>query len=309
MKLVVAFFLLVDVVFSGGVFAQAPKHKTDFVLQKKLEMMVSEFEGVAGIYVYHKDKGVVAGINQDSLYPSASMIKIPILLRIFDRIEQGELDINDELTYQKNYAYPYDTDIVNSFEMGSKISINKLLNLMLIFSDNSASIWLQDVAGYGVAINDWLKTNGFIHTRVNTKTYGREWFEMRHGWGTTTPREMTDLLLGIYDKKFVSKDASEKMIRILSRSYWDGEALSQIPPNTFMLSKQGAIARSKSEVVGVQAEHGTYFFCVITDQQKKQSFDYNDPGFVFIREVSRTLYEYFEPQDKWKPSNDLEKYW
>ncbi len=307
--------LIIIFVLFGFIGSDSPKsdkksaYKTDFVLQKKLEQIVEDFDGFAGVYVIHQDKGIIAGVNHDTLFPSASLIKIPIMLKIFQKIEDGELDINKELMYQKNYAYPHEVDIVNSFEHGTKISVNKLINLMMIFSDNSSSIWLQDIAGQGIGVNDWLKKNGFTQTRINTNTYGRERFAKLHGWGSTTPREMTEILSGIYQKNMVSTAASEKMIRILSRSFWDGEALSQIPPNTFMISKQGAIADSKSEVVGVQAPSGTYFFCVITDDQSKQGFDFNDPGFVLIRKVTRFLYEYFEPQDTWRPSEEQEKYW
>ena len=62
------------------------------------------------------------------------------------------------------------------------------------------------------------------------------------------------------------------------------------------MSKQGAINASRSEVVLVHAPHGDYVFCVITKNQQDQSWDDDNQGFVLLRDVSKILWEHFEPQ-------------
>jgi beta-lactamase class A len=98
------------------------------------------------------------------------------------------------------------------------------------------------------------------------------------------------------------------MYRVLTRIYWNDEALSQIPPYVQVASKQGAVNASRSEVVLVNAPSGDYVFCVITKNQQDQSWEDENEGFVLLRDVSRTLWKYFEPDSEWQPAEGMHQY-
>src|SRR3984893_4350545 len=138
--------------------------KTD----KKLEMQILEllkgFHGDAGIYVHDLKKNKIAAIHADSVFPTASMVKIPIIIGVMDKIEKGELQYHQELIYKDSLLYE-GVDILGSFKNGEKIELSKLLMLMLTMSDNTASLWLQSLAGGGARINYLLDSFGFIRTR------------------------------------------------------------------------------------------------------------------------------------------------
>lgn len=281
----------------------------DQTLTKKIQALVQNFDGDVGIYVRHLKTGHTVQIRADSIFPTASMIKVPITIGIFDKIEKGELDYHSTLIYKDSLAYNGEEDLLLSFKDGSPISLSKVLMLMITTSDNTASLWCQQLAGTGLAINTWLERNGFEHTRVNSRTPGRESDRSRYGWGQTTPREMAELLVKIREGKVVSPRVSERIYRNLVRIYWDSEALSQIPPNIQVASKQGAVDRSKSEVVLVNAPHGDYVFCVITKNQKDIRWVKDNAGFVLLRQVSALLWNYFEPDSKWKPAAGIDEWY
>jgi beta-lactamase class A len=94
----------------------------------------------------------------------------------------------------------------------------------------------------------------------------------------------------------------------MGRIYWDGEALSSIPPSIATISKQGAINASRSEVVLVHAPHGDYVFCIITKNQKDQSWKHDNQGFALLRDISKILWDYFEPQQPYSPASGSEQY-
>jgi len=277
----------------------------DKILTQKLETRVADFNGDVGIYVRHLSTGKTVAINADTLFPTASMIKIPITIGVFDKIEKGYLRYDSILLYDDSLLYEGE-DILGSFKDHEKISLSKVLMLMITTSDNTASLWSQQFAGTGSDINAWLEKNGYQNTRVNSRTPGREEHRARYGWGQTTPREMAELLVAIREGKVISERASERIYRNLIRIYWDGEALSQIPPYIQAASKQGAVDRSKSEVVLVNAPHGDYVFCVMTKNQQDQRCMSENEGFVLLRNVSRLLWQYFEPDSKWKPAEGIE---
>ncbi|MFN3240953.1 MAG: serine hydrolase [Planctomycetota bacterium] len=301
--------VLLVVLFAGASCRTAPRPTRGLGegLGERLAERLAQFDGEVGIYVHHLDNGQTVAIDADRTFPTASMIKVPILGALFDRIERGELGYRDKLTYTADRLYAGE-DLLGSFADGQPITLDKLAFLMITTSDNTASLWCQELAGTGTAINAWLQQNGFEGTRVNSRTDGREADRKRYGWGQTTPREMARLLVLIRDRQLVSPAASEEMARCLARIYWDGEALAPIPPDVATMSKQGAVSASRSEVVLVHAPHGDYVFCVITNGQRDRSWQHDNDGFVLLRDVSRILWQHFEPGRPYSPPAGTERY-
>ena len=226
---------------------------------------------------------------------------------MFDKINRGELKYSQELIYRDSLHY--DDGIVGSLKDGAKIPLSEVVMLMETVSDNTASLWCQALAGGGAAINQWLETNGFRQTRVNSRTPGRAANQKQYGWGQTTPRELADLVAYIRQGRAVSPDASDEMYRNLGRQYWDNDGLSQLPPDVKTASKNGAVNQSRSEVVLVHAPHGEYVYCVMTKNQKDESWERTNEGFALLRTVSAILWRHFEPKSTWKPAAGYEKWW
>jgi beta-lactamase class A len=284
--------------------------RADTALQARLEALTTGFEGDVGLYVRHLPSGRTAALNADSLFPTASMVKVPILVKTFDLIDRGVLDAKQKLTYYADsVAYPHSPWELLAFARDSvEIEIDRLVLLMLSLSENAASVWLQKTVGTGTAINDWLAANGFEKTRVNARTPGREAAYEAYGWGQTTPREMAALLVMIREGRAVSPAASEEMYRSLTRSYWNDGALSQLPPTVQAAAKNGALDASRSEVVLVNAPHGDYVFCVVTKNQRDTSWAFENAGMALLRAVSRALWQHFEPGSGWRPAEGIDRY-
>jgi beta-lactamase class A len=293
--------LTVMVLATTTTFAQ-----TTTKLTAQLKAATKGFNGQVGIYVRNLKTGETAALNADTLFPTASMIKVSILAGLMDKIEKGEMQYNQKLVYRDSLLYPGE-DILGSFKDKDTIQLSKVALLMITMSDNTASTWLQKLVG-GDYINNWLNANGFKAMRVNSRVPGREAMRAIYGWGVTTPYEMCLLFSMIRHGKAVSPAASERMSRTLNRIYWDNTALSQIPPYVQAISKQGAVDASKSETVLVNAPHGDYVFSIITKNNKDQRWAPDNEGSVLIRKVSALLWHYFEAGSKWQPAAGIDKY-
>ena len=280
-------------------------------LNARLQVLADSLDGDVGIYVRHLRTGQEISINGDSLFPSASIVKVPILIGIFDMIQKGEIKTSTSLVYDTT-TVKYTSDdpgLVSNLKIGTSIALDKLMLLMITTSDNTASIWLQQVAS-SERINRLMDEFGYSSLKVNARTAGREEEYKRYGWGQMTPREIADLMVDIRAERILSSELSQEMYRILSRIYYDGEALAFIPPWVQTISKQGAVSHSRSEVVLVNAPSGDYVFTVVTKNQTDKSWDYNNPGFQLIRDVSKLLWQTFEPESDWtEPEYDDSKYW
>ena len=301
-----AFFCFLFITYSLCTQGQITT-KPDAVLAQKLRIALAGFRGDVGVYVHNLRTGKTVAINADTLFPTASMVKVPIQCGLFDKIHKGELKYGQELIYKDSLHY--DDGIVGSLRDGAKIPLSEVVMLMETVSDNTGSLWCQALAGGGVAINSWLEANGFHKTRVNSRTPGREADRTRYGWGQSTPREMADLLTYIRQGRAVSPDASDEMYRNLGRQYWDNDGLAQVPPEVKTACKNGAVNQSRSEMVLVHAPHGEYVYCVMTKNQQDQTWERTNEGFTLLRTVGALLWHHFEPKSTWKPAQGYEKWW
>jgi len=280
--------LLIFFFFIQFSFAQ----KIDRKLQKQVEPLFAGFKGIAGVHILNVKTGSTVSVNADSIFPTASMIKIPILIGVMDKMRKGELNYHQELMYRDSLLYP-GVDILGSFRDSAKIELSKLIMLMLTTSDNTASLWLQSLAGTGTRINQLLDSMGFQYTRVNSRTPGREANRDIYGWGQTTPREMVLLMEKIFRGQALDQTSSNRMVRLLGRNYWDEEAISEIPSSVFIASKNGAVDESRSETLLVMAPSSPYIFSIITKNQADQSWEPGNEGWVLSRKLSALLWKYY----------------
>jgi len=271
-----------------------PRSAIDFeTLEENLQQRIADFNGDAGVFVHHLPTGREISIQGDTLFPTASMIKVPLAVRIAELVEDGSLHYDSLHTYEDRLYYP-GSDLVASMKAGETIDLRKMVFLSLSFSDNTASLWMQELGGTGTMVNEAMARLGLEHTRVNSRTEGRQEDFRRYGWGQTTPREMTRLMEMIYRGEVINPERSEELYRLLSKTLWDGTALAVIPVTVNVASKQGAVSASRSETAVVNAPSGDFVFTVITKNQQDRSWDDDNEGFELIRDVTRLLWEAFE---------------
>ncbi len=299
-------FFIVFVILNlfSPVYAQ---YKADKKLDSKLRVLIDSFHGTAGVYVRNLKTGREVAINADTIFPTASIVKVPILIGIFNKIQEGIYKYHQPLVYRDSMALG-GSGLMQYFKDTAKTDLINAITLMITHSDNTAAVWCEKLAGGGVTINDWLADHGFQYTRLNSRTPGREQNKKLFGWGQTTPREMANLMVVIREGNAVSPEASEVMYRILTHIFWDEYALSQIPPYVQAASKQGMLDDSRSEAVLVNAPHGDYVFYIATKNNKDQRWEPDNEAWELQRKVSALLWNYFEPGSGWKPASGVEKF-
>ena len=270
----------------------AGAQRSDKKLHKKIEAAIEGFGGDIGVYIHNLENDKTVSINADTIFPTASIVKIPILLGVMNGIQTRRLNYDQELVYRDSLLYA-GVDLLGSFKDSEKVELSKVVMLMLTMSDNTASLWLQKLAGTGTAINQVLDSMGFRHTRVNSRTEGRMEDWRKYGWGQTTPREMAMLMKKIVDAEAVSREKSEKMLRLLGRNYWDDISISQIPADVFVASKNGAVNGSRSEILFVNGKGNKYLLSVFTKNISDQSWQPGNEAWMLMRKISKITWDHF----------------
>ncbi len=283
--------LLAFMVFTSESMAQ----KNDSKLEKILKEEIKNFQGEIGIYVHHLGKNKSVSIYADTIFPTASIVKVPILVGVFNQIDQGKLKLSDDFTYQAKRAYG-GSGLMQFYKDSAKTDLSTMVSLMLTYSDNVTSIWCQELSGGGKEINQLMDQLGLVNTKVNSRTEGREDIWKKYGWGQTTPREIVNLMCMIRQGKVFNPRLSDKMYRFLKNQFYNGRSLSQIPAHIATASKTGSVNEARGEVVVVHGPSGDYAFAVLTKNNKDQSWTSSNEAEVLTRKISSILWNYFEPK-------------
>lgn len=276
--------------------------QSDKILEKELQSLVKDFKGDVGIYVYNLKTDQEAGVNADTIFPTASIVKVPILIEVFKQIKAGKLHLKDTLVYDAKRKYG-GSGLMQFYKDSTVTDLRTLASLMITMSDNTTSLWCQELVGGGLEINKTMADLGLAHTRVNSRTEGRTKDWETYGWGQTTPREMASLMIKMRKRTLVDAASSDEMYRIMSNSFYTDYSLSQIPPFVQTAAKQGMVNKSRSELVMVNAPHGDYVFYIATQNNTDESWGFDNKAWELQRVISAYLWQYFEPESDWKPAS------
>lgn len=131
---------IVVVLFLALISVQCNSYdRCDFPVNE-IRALTDQFGGDVGIYLVDLETGEIFEMNADTLFPTASTVKIPIMIRLFDKIDKGELAYDQMLTYHGEHDDTWGNDLINQLEPGSDVQFSKLIHLMMSTSNNTASL-------------------------------------------------------------------------------------------------------------------------------------------------------------------------
>ena len=136
-------------------------------LEEQLRTLMAGFLGVAGVAVKELTDGQTLAINADEIFPTASTIKIHVLIQLLARAEAGEVDL------QQRFTVPPESHILGSGVLAYlngpvELTLLDIATLMIIVSDNTATNICIDAAGLK-ATNALLQRLGLTQTQLRRK--------------------------------------------------------------------------------------------------------------------------------------------
>ncbi len=195
-------------------------------LRTAIERITASVNATWGIYIKSLDTGEEIALNADQQMDTMSVIKIPLMVEVFEQVKAGKFSLSDKYTLAREDILP-GTGVLRSLEPGAVVTIKDLVTLMIIVSDNTATDVLYRLVGGPDAVNARMAALGLTKTRA--VGYARAWFdalsaardrvafhrEAKHPFGLSTPREIGLLLERMERGTLVDKAASDEMLRIL----------------------------------------------------------------------------------------------
>lgn len=210
--------------------AQQPAQKPQpplAVLRAGIERTARSVNATWGIYIKSIETGEEIAIDADRQMDTMSVIKIPLMVEVFEQIKAGKLSLSEKYTLAAEDVRP-GTGIMRSLDAGAVFTVKDVITLMNIVSDNTATDVLFKKVGGIEPVNARMKALGLKDTRATGPT--SDWFaalneaaspevfhrEAKTPFGLSTPRETGTLLEMMARKTLVDEKSSELMLQIMS---------------------------------------------------------------------------------------------
>jgi beta-lactamase class A len=224
-------------------------HSGTAALRRTLDAIAAGHHGVLGYSIINLDTGERLSLRGDETFPTASLIKVPILVTLYDLAEQKQLSLDDPLTVLKIDQVP-GSGVLQFMHPGMTLSVHDAAALMIILSDNTATNLLLDRI---VIRRVWAKMEalGLQHTKVHSKTYLRISSvamdsSVKYGLGVSTPNEMAHLFELLAEGKAVSPVADSAMLDLLANNA-DQESMQRTINSVAVPHKTGATDSVRTE--------------------------------------------------------------
>jgi beta-lactamase class A len=259
-------------------------------LHRTLDSLASAHHGVVGYSVRNVDTGERLERRGDETFPTASLIKVPILVTVFDLVEQGQLSLDDQLTLLKIDKVPGSGNLQFMHD-GATLSVRDAAWLMSVTSDNTATNLLLDRI---VIRRVWEKMEklGLPHTKVHSKVYLRMASvamdsSVKYGLGVTTPNEMARLFALLADGKAVSAKADSTMLDILAHNE-DYAGVQRYIDSLTVPHKTGATDQVRTECALFPLQ-SRVVACVLTKENADQRWLIDNEAQVMMAGMGRAI--------------------
>ena len=252
------------------------------MLETRLNQLMQSYKTISpSIYVWEYENGKYANINADELYPTASIIKIPILIEMFRSIEAGQFKLYDRMTMGEYYR----TGGSGSLQFkpaNSEYSLDTLARHMIEESDNTSTNMIMSKIGGKHSVNRSLKNWGMKKTRIEN------WLPDLGGENVSTARELSVMLYNINNESLLNINSRESIIDYMSHVKNNRLIQAGLPKDAQFIHKTGDIGSMLGDAGIVYAPNGKRYIVTILAKRP-----YNSPqGKEFIVEASKIIYDY-----------------
>ena len=271
-------------------------------LQEALRARIGNFQGTVTLYAKNLDTGESVGIRPAGAVRTASTIKLPILLAVFDLVAAGKAKWTEPLTVTAQEKVSGSGVIAAELSEGLQLPLRDVTHLMMVLSDNTATnMVLERITAD--AVNAYLDKIGIKTTRSMRKVRGdgsqikaaqgfsaagRLLENQKYGLGVSTPLDMVAILEKLERGEIVSPEASREILAVMKRCQ-DETGVRRKLSGVTLANKTGALDGLRSEVALVYSKTGRIAMAITVDDMPKVDYSPDNAGSLLIADLARIL--------------------
>lgn len=271
----------------------------DDSLEARLRPLIDNHKGEVAIAVKHLKTGESFAHRADEPMPTASLIKLPVMVEVYQQAHDGKLKLTDPITLKLTDKVPGSGILTTHFSEGATFPLVDAVRLMIAFSDNTATNLVIDKIGLPTTAAR-METLGFPNTKLHSKSFKRETSVFperseKFGLGSTTASEMVGLLEQLHAEKLVSPEASKAMLEHLKKCDDKEKFPRFLPAGTVIAHKTGSVNEARTDAGIIFSASGPIALCVLTAKNEDKSWTADNAGNRLCATVAREVFSHFNP--------------
>lgn len=285
--------------------------------QRRVEDLIGGIDGVVGVAARDLASGAEVAVNADEPFPTASVMKVPILFELYRQAEAGQVDLDRRVPYGAAHKVP-GSGVLQDLAYGLAPTVKDLATLMITVSDNTATDMVLDLVGFA-PLNDTLGRLGLARTAIPFSTRGLLYSMVgldtanpahtydlflersragRVDWGSrvfadtgnnvTTPRDLNRLLEIIERRERLSDASCTAMLDIMKAQKYNTIIPLHLPAGVAVAHKTGSLRGVRNDAGIVYAPDGPYLISLFAKRLGDQV-----AGASALAEISKAVWEGF----------------
>ena len=284
------FLLIFTTFFYTQIFGQTE-------LRQRIEQIISTKKADVGVSILNLENGDTLSINGNKHYPMISVFKFHIALTVLDKVDKGELSLNQKL-YIKRSELLDDTwsPFRKKFPEGNlTINLKEALEWMIIYSDNNLCDILIRLIGGVKTVENFIDNQDFI---IKNDEEG-----MHQNWdaqflNTTSPNFSNQLLNNLLKNKLLTMESSKFLYEtMVSTSVGQNRIKGKLPTKTEVAHRTGSSFTNDFGMTGaindigiVKLPNGNHFVISIFVHNTTEKFK---DGEEIIADIAKETWDYY----------------
>lgn len=254
------------------------------MLENELKEIIEKYdEDIAIIVKNLSSNEILCNYNEEKVYPSASIIKIPIMIEALSKVDDLQIPLLNKI--QIKDSDKVDFSIITEQNL-TECTFLELITCMIINSDNTATNVLIDLLGIN-KINERINSLGMKNTKLQRKMMDFE--AIKEGKNNyTSLKDMLVVMEGLYRGEIINKEVSKRAINIMKNQRDNTMLKRYIQEDVVLANKTGELDNLNNDVGIFYTKRADYFIGVFVNKVKD-----NQQAYKIIGEVSKKVYYYF----------------
>jgi beta-lactamase class A len=267
-------------------------------LEARLAPLAKTHKGKVAIAAKHLVSGETYYLDADTPMPTASLIKVAVMVETYQQALDGKVKLADKVTLHDADKVPGSGILTDHFSDGASFSLRDAVRLMIVFSDNTATNLVLDRVGIR-EVNKRMESLGLPNTKINAKVFRGSTTSVapertrKYGLGSTTAREMATLIEKIQAGDMVSPAARQVMLNHMKKCEDKDKFTRLLPDGTVVAHKTGSVSDARTDAGVIYLPSGPVVLCVLTMDNADHAWRPDNAGNLFCARAAKEVYDYF----------------
>jgi beta-lactamase class A len=273
-------------------------------LQKELKAIAAQHKGKVGFYAKDLKTGATAAIDPDVVIPTASVIKLPIMLEAFYQVKAGKHRLDERLKLTKDNQVE-GSGVLTFLQPGLEPTLQDAITLMITQSDNTATNMVIDAIGIS-AVNERIAAMGLKNTYLYKKVFMPPQGptppdQKKFGLGKTSAREMAQVMENIERCELGDAKLCRQMIGILKNQNVRTmiprylETVDTSETDSAVGNKTGSLDEVRNDVGIVYTKHGPIVISAFTYDNEDHGWSVDNSAEVLVAKMAKAVVEAWAP--------------